>query len=285
MPTHGRGERWSVAEIEAAIDLYFGMLDRQLHGDPFVKLHLYRDFCTRFPARSRPSIERKCQNIAACLANHGIPLVRGLVPLFNLQAALMEAVARRIADREHSLRQFADSRVEAPGPVYADIEDPVPSMPQPAADEPESVRLVRRRIDYVAREQANRSLGLAGELWAVEYERIRLLEAGHKSLSRQVRHVSAEEGDGAGYDIESFDPASGQSTLIEVKTTRASIWTPFYLTPNELSVSERNSERFRLYRLHSFGERTRMYVLCGSLHQTCALQPQSYRALPFAKVG
>ncbi|WP_235362880.1 protein NO VEIN domain-containing protein [Brevundimonas diminuta] len=40
-------------------------------------------------------------------------------------------------------------------------------------------------------------------------------------MARKVEWTSQEHGDGAGYDIRSFDPA-GREWLIEVKATRGS---------------------------------------------------------------
>lgn len=283
----GPGSNWSKAEIEAAIDLYFVMLDGQLRGMHVVKMSLYREFMARFPQRSRQSVERKCQNIAACLVQCGMPIVTGLVPLFNVQAALVDSVVSRLDTRADLLQECADRPLPATVPFSptAGVEVPPPFVPPDPGPEPESARQVRRKIDYVAREQANRSLGHAGEIWTIEYERRRLHDAGHVGLSRKVRHASLEDGDGAGYDVESFDLKTGQSVVIEVKTTRASIWTPFYLTPNEVNVSESLADQFRLYRLHAFGERTRLYVLQGSLRSSCDLRPQAYRAMPIALAG
>jgi hypothetical protein len=45
-----------------------------------------------------------------------------------------------------------------------------------------------------------------------------------------------EEGDGAGFDIASFDP-DGRERFIEVKTTNGAATTPFFLTRNEMAVA------------------------------------------------
>lgn len=286
-PDGQAGSPWTEAEIEAGIDLYFAMLDRELREEPIVKAEFYRDFCERFPARTRASIERKCQNIAACLVRMGVPLVSGLVPLFNVQTALLTSVAKRVDTRVRTLQDYAQ-RPAATEQLPSSMHGVLVNAPDPVRDLGVSVaiQIIRRNVDYVAQENANRSLGQAGELWALEYERVLLHNGGRPDLSRRVRHTSADDGDGAGYDIQSFDLRTGSETLIEVKTTRASIWTPFFLTRNEVSVSAAQKERFRLYRLHTFGgTRTRVYTLTGSMKEVCDLQPQVYRALPLARVG
>jgi hypothetical protein len=45
-----------------------------------------------------------------------------------------------------------------------------------------------------------------------------------------------EDGDGAGFDVLSFEP-DGRERLIEVKTTNGTAATPFFLTRNEMSVA------------------------------------------------
>ena len=45
-------------------------------------------------------------------------------------------------------------------------------------------------------------------------------------------HTSVIQGDGAGYDIKSFDE-NGNIKYIEVKTTAGSLNTDFYMSPKE----------------------------------------------------
>jgi hypothetical protein len=54
-------------------------------------------------------------------------------------------------------------------------------------------------------------------------------------LARKVRWVAAEDGDGAGYDVLSFDQA-GRERLLEVKTTNGSARTPFFLQLSVLGI-------------------------------------------------
>jgi hypothetical protein len=49
--------------------------------------------------------------------------------------------------------------------------------------------------------------------------------------------VSGEEGDGAGFDIASFD-RDGSERLIEVKTTNGWGAHPFHISSNELAVAD-----------------------------------------------
>lgn len=66
-----------------------------------------------------------------------------------------------------------------------------------------------------------------------------------------MRWVSDEDGDGAGYDISSYD-MDGRQRLIEVKTTRGWERTPFHISRNELEVSREKPNAWCLMRLWNF---------------------------------
>jgi len=61
----GRGRPWTRVEVEAAVAAYLDMLRSELRGLPYVKSDVVRDLQPLIPERSRPSIERKFQNISA----------------------------------------------------------------------------------------------------------------------------------------------------------------------------------------------------------------------------
>jgi hypothetical protein len=89
------------------------------------------------------------------------------------------------------------------------------SPPPPRARKGKSPRSFKARKlpDPSVTETNNRDLGQKGELLVVEHEKKSLIENGRPDLAERVRHVSAIEGDGAGYDIRSFTPKEQQSTL------------------------------------------------------------------------
>lgn len=98
--------------------------------------------------------------------------------------------------------------VESPPPVEAVGLSP-----------PEELKRLVRKFDPVERDFRNRALGKAGEEFGFDEERRKLNAFDRPDLARKVRWVSQEDGDGAGFDILSFD-RSGTERLIEVKTTR-----------------------------------------------------------------
>lgn len=138
----------------------------------------------------------------------------------------------------------------------------------------------RKNPNYAERDQKNRQLGLKGELLVLDEQKKGLVQAGRAELAEKVRHVSVVEGDGAGYDIQSFSQ-DGRPLYIEVKTTKGGALTPFYISPNEIAFSESHAADFRLIRVfdydieHNVGN---AFVLTGNLRESLALSPTEYRA-------
>ena len=126
------------------------------------------------------------------------------------------------------------------------------------------MRHLVRKFDPVERDYRNRALGKAGERFVLDLERQWLTDADRADLARRVRWVAAEDGDGAGYDIKSFD-AAGRERLIEAKTTNGSARTPFYITRNERDFAEEMSVEWRIYRVHLFARDPRIFTMAPPL--------------------
>jgi hypothetical protein len=140
-----------------------------------------------------------------------------------------------------------------------------------------STRL-RRGVDFARIDADNRRLGLLGEEWTLEFERRRLHDVERRpDLAKRIVWVSDPEGDGAGFDIRSFN-RDETHRLIEVKTTGLGKYHSFYVSPNEVGVSRREAERYHLYRVFSFGTGPRLYMLQGALADVCRLEPSGFRA-------
>lgn len=136
-------------------------------------------------------------------------------------------------------------------------------------------RKVRRKSDNESRE-----MGLAGELLVFEYEKRRLNAAGKPVLAERVEHISVEKGDGAGYDIRSFND-DGSDRLIEVKTTTGPAGSPFYISANEVAFSLYAPDAFVIYRLVDFDKgagSAGFYELPGPVDATHTLVATTYRA-------
>ena len=136
---------------------------------------------------------------------------------------------------------------------------------------------VARQWNVAERDERNRKLGRAGEERVLAHERATLSGAGRADLASQVRWTSDVDGDGAGYDIASFD-ADGTERLIEVKTTNGWDRTPFYISRNELAVAEARRETWRLVRLWNFAREARAFELRPPLSDHVSLTAMAYEA-------
>ncbi len=134
-----------------------------------------------------------------------------------------------------------------------------------------------KKLDYAALDAANRVLGSQGEEFVVEYERFQLEKKGRPDLAVRVQRISDTKGDGAGYDVLSFDE-TGTEKHIELKTTNGSKRTPFFVTLNEREFSEDCASRYYLYRLFDFDKHPRLFILQGSLNEVCSLEPIQFIA-------
>ncbi len=272
---------WSLHEVELVVADYLRMLTLELTGQAFSKAAHRRQLQQRLNGRTEASIEFKHQNISAVLIEMGYPSIRGYQPRSHYQTSLVSTVAAQI--RQYPLLdQAALAAVERPAIAslsddFSNVKADPPVLEHHASEPagPPSFTAIKR--DYLAREAQNRSLGLAGETFVVEFERWRLGQLGEKKLADRVEHVSQSLGDGLGYDVLSFD-TDGRERLIEVKTTSFGKGTPFFVTDGELARSRADRERFHLYRLYDFRLKPRLFSLQGPLDRNCILDPHTYRA-------
>lgn len=276
---------WSEFEVEAVVADYFGMLLKELRGEGYSKTAHRHALAKFLDDRSDGSVEFKHQNISAVLIGLGYPYVEGYKPRGNYQQLLADAVrARLINNRDIEPAVAATVEAGAEPVEVGDIlsrltQPPAPSSAesQHRAETPPEKPVVRASINYLEREARNRSLGRMGEEFVLAFERARLAAAGCLRLARQVEHVSVTQGDGLGFDISSFEPG-GEDRLIEVKTTGFGKETPFFVSRNELGVSESKDAAYHLYRVFTYRSNPRLYVLNGDLNRVCSLSPIQYVA-------
>lgn len=277
------GTHWTEAENGLIVASYFRMLRAELRGAPYVKSEENRRV-QEGTGRSRGSIEHKYMNISAALLELGLVHIDGYKPERNSQATLRFAVAD-YAESHPDLLDLMDAFVRREEPtVVPDLAWEVQPSAVPSVEFASELRgedFSPLHIDFVAREAANRSLGLAGEVAVVELERRMLRRAGRDDLAEAVEHIARTRGDGAGFDVLSFDYATEKERYIEVKTTRRSEYSPFYVSKNEVAFSRTHPGEFTLYRLFRFGRRSKgFYMLEGALDMSCALDPLHYLARP-----
>lgn len=138
----------------------------------------------------------------------------------------------------------------------------------------------KKSPDYGLLDSRNKKLGLEGELLVLNNEILHLREINRDDLAEKVIHVSVVEGDGAGYDIKSYDD-EGNEKFIEVKTTKGSANTSFFISPNELEFSKSHANSYELYRLYYFEPEmtsAKFYVIKGNLFEQLDITPTQYKA-------
>lgn len=277
-----RGEHWSQVEVEAAVADYMHMLALEFAGQQYNKTAHRRALIQKLNNRSESSVERKHQNISAVLRDLGCHWISGYKPLPNYQANLFQTVETWLQrDTEFDALACAAAEQPAVKPLHPDLSALLVDPPknrnlaeEPRANYNARVPTVGKR-DYVAREARNTSLGLAGEELIVEFERFRLSRAGHNHLANRVEHISQTRGDGAGFDVLSFD-ITGRERFIEVKTTAFSSETPFFASRHELEFARKHETQFSVYRVFNFRRTPKFFQLLGRVESHCALDPVTY---------
>lgn len=277
-------ESWSKDEVSAAVTDYLAMLASELRGQPYNKAAHRRQLQRMLVSRSEQAIEFKHANISAVLIEFGLPYISGYKPRGNYQQLPRDEVERRF-QLDRSLQQTVALVVEEPvelAPAVASLVDVIVPMPERSRKErtyerPAAQTKVARRVNYLEHEARNSSLGLAGEKFVMEVEHLRLWDAGARRLAEKIDHVSQSRGDGLGFDILSFE-TNGRERLIEVKTTRFGQHTPFFVSQNEVEVSEAKASEYALYRVFAFREQPKLFIVPGALRDTLDLQPFQYRA-------
>jgi hypothetical protein len=273
---------WSREEVDVTVADYFAMLASELSGVPYNKAAHRRSLAQLLANRSEQSVEFKHANISAVLIDIGFPYIAGYKPRSNYQGLLYEVVSDRLAAN----RQLQDlAAADADRPIVVPEVDEIltvltaPPSARPPDEEAREREPARRTytVNYLEREARNRSLGVAGELFVLNYEQARLVALGMDRLAAKIEHTSRKLGDGRGFDILSFDE-SGAERLIEVKTTKYGRETPFFVSRNEVAVSESRAPHYYLYRLFGFRAEPRLFTLGGALSTTCRLSASSYLA-------
>lgn len=270
------GSDWSPIENDLIVADYFNMLSFDLAGKHYVKSD-HNAALQRITGRSRGSIEFKHHNISAVLLELGLPWIPGYKPMKNYQNALLDGIERQLSKtpEPHIIPQdkLMFQLSEEPGII---IESP-PELITSTQQENAALRRLVGKFDPAARDARNRKLGKMGENLVFNLEQIKLSQLGFPELARKVRWISEEDGDGAGFDILSYDHL-GKERLLEVKTTIGGQVTPFFMSENERVLSTERPDSFRLVRLYDFSRRPRAFELTPPLENSVLLRPANYRA-------
>lgn len=267
---------WADEELDFIVADYFSMRRDEAAGLHFNKAQHNRLLQSKIN-RSKSSIEFKHRNISAVLRKLGQPIITGYYPAENFQKTITAAIDRYIS--QHPMALYPE-HVASGDNAFVEranlFVEPPPAL-LPVTPQREDVERLVRKFDPVERDFRNRKLGRDGEELVLHFELERLKQFERPDLVKKVRWVSQEDGDGAGYDILSFDE-KGKERFLEVKTTVGPDVTPFYITRNELSFSSERADAFRLCRVFDFSMHPRMFELAPPLENLVHLSPLSYEA-------
>lgn len=268
------GTPWRDDELDVIVADYFVMLAADLSGQPYVKSRHSAALMAGI-GRTHRSVEFKLENISAVLDELGMPWIPGYKPKKNYQNAIFDAIDRYLTN--HPAAVAPAQSLPPPPPLPSEIFVTPPTRTAADRRMPERLQRLVQKFDPVERDHRNRSLGKAGEAFVVDLERHQLTKADRPDLARKVRWVAAEDGDGAGYDVLSFN-LEGQARLIEVKTTNGSARTPFFISRNECSLAAERPAEWRIYRVHLFAVEPRIFTIAPPLENAVTLTPQTWRA-------
>lgn len=269
------GTDWIESEIDLIVADYFDMLAMELAQKPFVKSHR-NEALQKQIGRSHGAIEFKHQNISAVLMELGLPRISGYKPMANYQGVLLNAIERLLPRHDNI---FTVPELSAPSDLAENPElyyEAPPQLTSATKERNHALESLVRKFDPAARDEKNWALGKRGEELVFLSERARL--ARHdQALAKRVKWVSQDEGDGAGFDILSFD-LDGKTRLIEVKTTIGHQTTPFFISSNEVRLSETRPGEFRLARLYDFAKTPKVFELRPPLRESIILRPSIFKA-------
>ncbi len=271
---------WTENEVDLTVSVYFKMLKMELSGESYSKAEYRRNLKPLLANRSEAAIEFKNQNISAALIKLGQPYIKGYLPRYNYQQILDEKVIEYL---------FSNSEIEYHFKEYADREIAKSNKPQKFESmlvKAPSIEIIHEskpsysrnpiKINYLEREQQNTELGYLGENLIYNYEKWNLIKHGKEKLAEEIRWVSKEDGDGAGFDIYS-KTYTGEDKFIEVKTTKLGSKTPFYFSHNEFSFSNENASKYYMYRIFSFEENPKFFMKNGGLEDICQYKAVKYK--------
>lgn len=273
---------WTQREVDACVTVYLEMLASEVATQPYSKAEHNRRV-QEATGRTKGSVEFKFQNVSAVLDQLGLRWIEGYKPAKNAQTgAIKDAIERLLGEDGALAKQLEPPLDPAAKPLLPADPDSVFTDPPPKTEGPAKKAALPpgsniKKFDRALKDARNRDLGRAGEQFVLEVEKRRLKAHGRQDLADTVTWVSEDQGDGAGFDIASFD-VEGTPRLIEVKTTNGAATASFMVTANEVEVSRANPGTYWLYRVYDFAKQPRIYCEKGPLDDGWNLEPAVYRA-------
>jgi hypothetical protein len=166
------------------------------------------------------------------------------------------------------------------------IENPTQTPTNLEITKPKNLGNTKRKPDYINNLERNTKQGLEGEELVIKNQ-IDILskDSELKEYVDQIKHLSVDEGDGAGYDILSFKKDTKNEILehyIEVKSTKSGIETPFFMSSNELEVPRTKGKQYSIYRLYKKHKNDTEfnYYIINDPYNNIQKEPSKYKVLP-----
>jgi hypothetical protein len=270
---------WSRVEVASIVADYFQMLQREISGTFYSKTEHRNKLKRLLENRSDGSIEFKHQNISAVLIKYGFPYIKGYKPRSNYQQLLEGEVLNYLSQNksiEKKFDEFINPKIEIE-PRQVQYKNWSVSPPEPSvAKEPKADYFKPVKKNYLELEQKNRNVGASGEQLVFEYEKWRLVRAGLPKLADEVKWISRDLGDGAGFDILSKNTL-GKDIFIEVKSTTLGKETPIFFSKRENDFSNLKNQMFNLYRVFGLKDNPKMFCLTGRYKDFCRMEADNFR--------
>lgn len=169
------------------------------------------------------------------------------------------------------------------------IENPTQTPTNLEITKPKNLGNTKRKPDYINNLERNTKQGLEGEELVIKNQ-IDILskDSELKEYVDQIKHLSVDEGDGAGYDILSFKKDTKNEIIehyIEVKSTKSGIETPFFMSSNELEVARTKGKQYSIYRLYKKHKNDTEfnYYIINDPYNNIQKEPSKYKVLPSKK--
>ena len=139
----------------------------------------------------------------------------------------------------------------------------------------------RGKADYNKINLSKEKIGKDSEKLVYDWEKERLKKEQREDLAKKVFWESEENGDGAGYDIKSFEKRNGEyvEIYIEVKGTNKSVNQAFDISINEIVASNRYGDRYFIYRIGEiYSDVPKFYKVNGKIEENFELEAVNFKA-------
>lgn len=144
----------------------------------------------------------------------------------------------------------------------------------------EKTQIKKSKADYNQINISKEKVGKDSEKKIYDLEKEKLIKENRSDLAEAVFWESEENGDGAGYDIRSYEKRNGQyiEIYIEVKGTNKSINEPFDISKNEIEASNKYKEQYYIYRLGNIYTKPKFYRINGRIEDNFSLEATNFKA-------